>query len=141
MGWIGVDLDGTLAKYGEWKGDDHIGEPVPKMLNLVKMFVRMNKDIRIFTARANNPKGIKPIQDWCEKHIGKVLPITAKKDYQMLYCVDDRAKEVYPNSGIFVETTLTEIVDMILGISSMDDVVALKKYVNSLMEEIRNANL
>lgn len=26
-GWIGVDLDGTLAKFDEWDGD--IGEPVP----------------------------------------------------------------------------------------------------------------
>lgn len=27
-GWIGVDLDGTLAEYHGWKGVDHIGPPV-----------------------------------------------------------------------------------------------------------------
>jgi hypothetical protein len=27
-GWIGVDLDGTLAHYDGWKGIDHIGEPI-----------------------------------------------------------------------------------------------------------------
>jgi hypothetical protein len=36
MGWIGVDLDGTLAQYGEFKGRDHIGEPIAPMLDKVK---------------------------------------------------------------------------------------------------------
>lgn len=27
-GWIGVDLDGTLAEYTGWKGVEHIGEPI-----------------------------------------------------------------------------------------------------------------
>lgn len=31
-GWIGVDLDGTLAVYDEWRGVSHIGAPVPAML-------------------------------------------------------------------------------------------------------------
>ena len=26
--WIGVDLDGTLARYDGWKGIEHIGEPI-----------------------------------------------------------------------------------------------------------------
>ena len=30
-GWIGVDLDGTLATYEEWRGLEHIGDPVPAM--------------------------------------------------------------------------------------------------------------
>ena len=30
-GWIGVDLDGTLAEYHGWNGGA-IGEPVPAML-------------------------------------------------------------------------------------------------------------
>jgi len=34
--WIGVDLDGTLAKYGEWRGVEHIGEPIPPMVDRVK---------------------------------------------------------------------------------------------------------
>ena len=29
-GWIGVDLDGTLARYDGWRGIDHIGEPMPR---------------------------------------------------------------------------------------------------------------
>ena len=27
---IGVDLDGTLAKYDGWKGHNVIGEPIPE---------------------------------------------------------------------------------------------------------------
>lgn len=34
-GWIGVDLDGTLAHYSGWSDPDHIGEPIPAaLLNL-----------------------------------------------------------------------------------------------------------
>lgn len=38
-GWIGVDLDGTLAEYGGWKGADHIGAPVPAMLARVRAWL------------------------------------------------------------------------------------------------------
>ena len=35
-GWIGVDLDGTLAEYHGWKGSEHIGPPIPLMVERVK---------------------------------------------------------------------------------------------------------
>ena len=38
-GWIGVDLDGTLAFHGEWLGHTHIGEPIPLMLKRVKLWL------------------------------------------------------------------------------------------------------
>ena len=50
-GWIGVDLDGTLAHYDGWKGVDHIGDPVPKMLMRVLDWRRQGLAVRIFTAR------------------------------------------------------------------------------------------
>lgn len=34
-GWIGVDLDGTLAHYEGWKGVEHIGEPIPAMVERI----------------------------------------------------------------------------------------------------------
>jgi len=34
--WIGVDLDGTLAVYDGWRGPEHIGPPVPAMVERVK---------------------------------------------------------------------------------------------------------
>jgi hypothetical protein len=34
--WVGVDLDGTLAEYHGFKGPEHIGKPIPKMVARVK---------------------------------------------------------------------------------------------------------
>ena len=38
-GWIGVDLDGTLAHYDGWKGIEHVGPPIPAMLARVKYWL------------------------------------------------------------------------------------------------------
>lgn len=32
-GWIGVDLDGTLAHYDHWRGETHIGPPIAPMVD------------------------------------------------------------------------------------------------------------
>lgn len=99
-GWIGVDLDGTLAFYDRWKGEQHIGEPVPKMLLRVKRWLELGMDVRIFTARVNNgEEQIYWIQNWCLKHIGKVLPVTNVKDFAMIELWDDRCVQVVPNVG------------------------------------------
>lgn len=50
-GWIGIDLDGTLAEYDGWKGVEHIGKPIPSMVKRVKEWISEGKDVRIFTAR------------------------------------------------------------------------------------------
>ena len=50
-GWIGIDLDGTLAEYDGWKGVEHIGKPIPSMVERVKAWIIEGKDVRIFTAR------------------------------------------------------------------------------------------
>lgn len=50
-GWIGFDLDGTLAKYDGWKGIDHIGEPVKPMVDLIKRMHDEGKVVKIMTAR------------------------------------------------------------------------------------------
>lgn len=51
--WIGVDLDDTLAHYEGFKGADHIGELIPKMLKRVKQWLSAGKVVKIFTARAS----------------------------------------------------------------------------------------
>jgi len=112
-GWIGVDLDGTLAVYPGTFGVPHgIGEPVPLMLERVKRWVKQGKDVRIFTARAAGPftdmfgKAVSEdyilgeVRDWCQKYIGQVLPITCRKDYNMIELWDDRAVQVIPNKGV-----------------------------------------
>lgn len=110
-GWIGVDLDGTLAVYDKWIGPEHIGEPVPVMLERVKRWLTEDKDVRIFTARVstNNPTRLEStlaIHNWCKQHIGQVLPITSEKDYGMIELWDDRCVQVVPNEGIALQELL-----------------------------------
>jgi hypothetical protein len=104
-GWIGVDLDGTLAMYTGWQGADHIGAPVPPMVERVRQWRAQGIEVRIFTARVykmdDEAKRIANIIGaWCEAHIGEWLPITARKDYAMIELWDDRAVRVIANTGI-----------------------------------------
>lgn len=114
-GWIGVDLDGTLAVYDGWKGLDHIGDPIPRMVKNVQQWLSEGKEVRIFTARVSREfSGMvdrsempieqirKVIEDWCEEHIGKVLPITCIKDFGMVVLWDDRCIQVVTNTGLTV---------------------------------------
>jgi len=110
-GWIGVDLDRTLAKYDKWRGSEHIGEPIPLMLNRVKEWLNEGRNVKIFTARvsSNNPERIYSlyiINKWCEKHIGQVLEVTSEKDYGMIELYDDRCKQIIPNTGVLIEEYL-----------------------------------
>jgi len=103
-GWIGVDLDGTLAEYHAWMGgNQHIGDPVPAMLARVKLWVAEGKEVRIFTARVSHPTmgkvAARAIGDWCEKHGLPRLPVTNTKDFGMIELWDDRAVQVEINSG------------------------------------------
>lgn len=98
-GWIGVDLDGTLAEYGGWKGPDHIGEPIGPMLDRVKAWLTAGVEVRIFTARACVPDHVAPVERWCLKHIGRMLKVTNVKDFGMVQLWDDRAVQVIFNTG------------------------------------------
>ena len=99
-GWIGVDLDGTLAYYDHWRGEEHIGEPIPLMLQRVKDWIDRGITVKIFTARCQNgPKQITVIEDWCMKHIGCTLEVTATKDFAMIELWDDRCVRVEMNTG------------------------------------------
>ena len=100
--WIGVDLDRTLAHYDEFRGEDHIGEPIMPMVDLVKEWLADGMDVRVLTARAKSPISVAAIQKWCELHIGKALPVTSEKDYHMICLYDDRAIQVEPNTGAII---------------------------------------
>lgn len=105
-GWIGVDLDGTLAIYTGWEGPTHIGEPVPLMLARVKQWLADGRDVRIFTARVGTADAIEreqvvgALDAWCLQHFGTVLPVTCTKDYGMVELWDDRAVQVIQNTGL-----------------------------------------
>lgn len=98
-GWIGVDLDGTLAFYDSWKGKEHIGEPVPEMLFRVRNWIAQGRLVKIFTARVQEPENIPYIQAWLEKHGLGELEITNIKDFAMIELWDDRCVQVEPNTG------------------------------------------
>lgn len=119
MQWIGVDLDGTLARFAcDWATDyRNIGEPVPAMVERVRGWIDEGREVRIMTARAdrNWKRGsskelvqlddkayaevIKSIETWCETNLGKRLPVTNCKDYDMEVLYDDRARQVEKDTG------------------------------------------
>ena len=117
-----VDLDGTLAVYDRWRGYNHIGEPIPRMVDRVKKLLADGHYVTIFTARlsgfdfiqgqraAGNATHVvdaydrlmRPselIEEWCRMHIGQVLPITAVKKPYFHAILDDRAEQIIPNDG------------------------------------------
>lgn len=96
--WIGVDLDGTLAKYSG-QIDGPIGKPVPAMLNRVKSWLEDGREVRIFTARADSTLERIKIQRWLEDNDLPSLAITNKKDWEMQELWDDRAIRVEYNTG------------------------------------------
>ena len=119
-GWVGVDLDGTLAVWDEYRGAHHIGAPIPKMVERVKRWLAAGMDVRIVTARVDggevalamgNPNGAdfrdveairRHIERWCREHLGAILPVTDRKDYGMLALWDNIAIRVETNTGEIV---------------------------------------
>lgn len=99
MGWIGVDLDGTLAHYDSTKGPNVIGQPIKPMLNRVLDWLNAGKDVRIFTARASVPELIPEVVAWCKEHLGREIPVTNVKDFGTIEIWDDRAVQVEMNKG------------------------------------------
>lgn len=101
-GWIGVDLDGTLARYDGWN-NGAIGAPVPRMVERVKCWLAEGITVKVFTARATgDAEMIAAVQDWTEKHIGQRLEVTCCKDFAMIELWDDRAVQVQVNTGMRV---------------------------------------
>ena len=102
-GWIGVDLDGTLAySDGSWRGPHYIGAPIMPMVRRVREWLVSGIEVRIMTARVcdGDPEGSRPyIENWCRKYLGQKLPVTNEKDYDMIELWDDRAVQVIPNTG------------------------------------------
>lgn len=101
-GWIGVDLDGTLAYYDKWRGYDYIGEPIPKMIKVLQRLLDKGYTIKIFTARAVNPDSKPIIQKWLKNNGLPELDVTNIKDFNMKLLIDDRCLQVKINTGNFV---------------------------------------
>ncbi|MBN3265406.1 hypothetical protein [Pectobacterium brasiliense] len=98
MGWIGVDLDGTLAQYKSGQGSA-IGKPVPQMAKRVTTWCNEKKEVRIFTARAETLKGKRDVERWLKDNGFPALMVTNIKDSAMSELWDDKAIRVVKNSG------------------------------------------
>ncbi len=98
-GWIGVDLDGTLARYDGWYGPAHIGEPIESMVKRVNVWIKEGVEVRIFTARASVPEYIPFVEKWLKEQGFPPLKVTNVKDFRMIELWDDRCVQVETNTG------------------------------------------
>lgn len=103
--WIGVDLDGTLARDdqpGHFEPPYPLGEPIPEMVALVRSLLEAGVTVKIFSARACEPESVPLIQAWTEKHGLGRLEVTNQKDYNLIRYYDDRAIQMVANRGISI---------------------------------------
>jgi hypothetical protein len=80
------------------------------MVKRVRDWLDEGREVRIVTARVGPGVSLpdkgeqrKLIQDWCVKNLGKKLPVTASKDFEMIVLYDDRAVQVETNTGRIIE--------------------------------------
>jgi hypothetical protein len=94
-GWIGVDLDGTLAREATGEAFDPytIGSPIQTMCERVRNWLSDGRRVKIMTARVaeGDARVEQAIVDWCEEHLGQPLEVTNEKDPAMLELWDDRS--------------------------------------------------
>ena len=160
MGWYGVDFDGTLAMYD---GDvfHPYPAPIPAMVKIVREWLANGVEVRIMTARASAvemdsvseqdyKRLIAPVDNFCQKHFGQVLPITYKKDFQMVELWDDRAIQVIPNKGERADkrnpmdhlTIASKLyMEKKIDLQEFKDIIGLDEVVwNKLIEEMETTN-
>lgn len=101
-----IDLDGTLATQLIPHDPKVIGPPIPKMLALVKKWIKDGEKIVIFTSRVSPSNHTvlqiryarKLISAYCKQYLGKVFPITSDKNSQFEIW-DNKAHRVETNTG------------------------------------------
>ncbi len=111
-GWIGVDLDGTLAFWDHWSDPTDIGPPIWPMVYRVRRWLEQGYEVRVFTARVAEDRSgavTAAIQNWCVKNVGRSLPVTCQKDYGMIEFWDDRAIQVVENEGVPVQGSMSRL--------------------------------
>lgn len=112
--WIGVDLDGTLARHEPgWHDWTKIGDPVPVMVARVNRWLAEGKQVRVLTARV--ARGMpqraeieQAIRKWTAEHVGRELDVTSEKDPNMTALWDDRAVRVVLNTGLISQQSEVE---------------------------------
>lgn len=128
-GWIGVDLDGTLARSDHGQrafGHGYVGAPIPLMVARVQAWLAAGEDVRILTARVNTAEDLATearlaIGAFCLEHFGRELPVTASKDYGMVALYDDRAVQVVENTGELMPVVWLQLAVVAAGALRGDD--------------------
>ncbi|WP_374536663.1 hypothetical protein [Chitinimonas taiwanensis] len=95
--WIAVELDGTLAEYNDQQ-PHQIGEPLARMLALVRGWLNDNKTVKIVTGRAKNPSELSRVNSWLNEHGLGGLEVIAWDD-DMVCIWSSRAMRVEHNKG------------------------------------------
>ncbi len=98
MGWIGVDLDKTLAHF-DGKTYPGIGAPLKPMVDRVKGWISAGKTVKIFTARTGTKGQAAIIHKWLAEQGLPELEITNVKDHACEALYDDKARQVEANTG------------------------------------------
>lgn len=142
--WLAVDLDGTLAVYNGWKGEDHIGDLILPMAEKIMKRVNDGWKVAIFTARVSGPEAEaahaeRVIWQWVEKHkmSAYISGITAIKHKHFCEFWDDRARQVIFNKGHIVESPIQH--DDAVKFTPSAGEKQIKKDV--LQEELNHVNL
>jgi hypothetical protein len=113
--WIGVDLDSTWADTTDpvhRRAPFPIGPEIAAVRTVIdrihstgELWLRGRKlaerigQVKCFTARANDPTQLQMVRDWLTRVGLPHLEITAKKDFDMVWSLDDRAITVVPCTG------------------------------------------
>ena len=112
--WIGIGLEGTLSIQSPWCRDK-VGPPVKPMLEKVLELRKAGRRVKIFTARVSSVLSVEQrvvnrqqIREWCLKHLGEELEITAEKDPYLEEFYDDRALQVEFNVGVILTPQTTK---------------------------------
>ncbi len=110
LGWIGVDLDGTLFEYHQWVGWNvwdirivtaRVGLPIRKHgADVLHVCDEPTSFCRVTGQKFSDRDMILAISEHCIKHLEFVLPVQCYKDVHMTELWDDRAVQMVPNTGI-----------------------------------------
>jgi len=96
--WIGVDLDGTLAKYDGWKGEDVIGDPVPGARELLVGLKARGFKIALWTSRMGGQNLFIRTDERDVKILGVLIEWLKK------WHLDQYIDEIVPGKPIFYLT-------------------------------------
>lgn len=106
--YIAFDLDGTLARHEPRESTDHVGEPIPSMVELARSYLLSGRHVRVITARVapvydDAAEQVTLVKEWLAKHVTHDMPyeiqVQAHKCGRMELLYDDRAIQVVRNTG------------------------------------------